>query len=127
MKFFYNFCSISLWMTTCLNFIKRFSLVSLCKTIRNKLTLFLMITKYYFLQSRRGQRQSSDDVDAVGRLPLLNDTYYQEILCEMGGMFAIANRVDNIHRRPWIGFQSWRAAGRKVFLLFAIIYSFEVY
>ena len=79
------------------------------------------------MQSRRGQRQSSDDVDAVGRLPLLNDTYYQEILCEMGGMFAIANRVDNIHRRPWIGFQSWRAAGRKVFLLFAIIYSFEVY
>ncbi|BAT94599.1 hypothetical protein LR48_Vigan588s001600 [Vigna angularis] len=66
--------------------------------------------------SRRGQRQSSDDVDAVGRLPLLNDTYYQEILCEMGGMFAIANRVDNIHRRPWIGFQSWRAAGRKVAL-----------
>jgi len=79
-----------------------------------------MITKYYFLQSRRGQRQSSDDVDSVGRLPLLNDTYYQEILCEMGGMFAIANRVDSIHRRPWIGFQSWRAAGRKVFLLFCL-------
>ncbi|KAL5139311.1 hypothetical protein HKD37_10G029266 [Glycine soja] len=66
--------------------------------------------------SRRAQRQSSDDVDAVGRLPLLNDTYYRDILCEMGGMFAIANRVDNIHRRPWIGFQSWRAAGRKVAL-----------
>lgn len=66
--------------------------------------------------SRRSQRQSSDDVDAVGRLPLLNDTYYRDILCEMGGMFAIANRVDSIHRRPWIGFQSWRAAGRKVAL-----------
>lgn len=63
--------------------------------------------------SRRAQRQSSDDVDAVGRLPLLNDTYYRDILCEMGGMFAIANKVDGIHRRPWIGFQSWRAAGRK--------------
>ncbi|XP_020222304.1 uncharacterized protein LOC109804837 isoform X2 [Cajanus cajan] len=60
--------------------------------------------------SRRAQRQSSDDVDAVGRLPILNDTYYRDILCEMGGMFAIANRVDSIHRRPWIGFQSWRAA-----------------
>ncbi|KAJ1404729.1 UDP-glycosyltransferase family protein [Sesbania bispinosa] len=66
--------------------------------------------------SRRSQRQSSDDVDAVGRLPLLNDTFYRDILCEMGGMFAIANRVDSIHRRPWIGFQSWRAAGRQVAL-----------
>ncbi|KAK7391494.1 hypothetical protein VNO78_19910 [Psophocarpus tetragonolobus] len=66
--------------------------------------------------SRRAQRQSSDDVDAVGRLPLLNDTYYRDILCEMGGMFAIANKVDGIHKRPWIGFQSWRAAGRKVAL-----------
>lgn len=55
-------------------------------------------------------------MDAVGRLPLLNDTYYCDILCEIGGMFSIANKVDNIHRRPWIGFQSWRAAGRKVFL-----------
>lgn len=32
-------------------------------------------------------------------------------------MFSIANRVDNIHKRPWIGFQSWRAAGRKVSLM----------
>lgn len=60
----------------------------------------------------------SDDVDAVSRLPILNETYFRNILCEMGGMFAIANRVDNIHRRPWIGFQSWRAASRKVFLMF---------
>ncbi|XP_061363796.1 uncharacterized protein LOC133307319 isoform X2 [Gastrolobium bilobum] len=66
--------------------------------------------------SRRAQRQSSDDVDAVGRLPLLDDTHYVDILCEMGGMFAMANRVDNVHGRPWIGFQSWRAAGRKVAL-----------
>lgn len=29
-------------------------------------------------------------------------------------MFAVANKVDSIHMRPWIGFQSWRAAGRKV-------------
>ncbi|OIV90590.1 hypothetical protein TanjilG_01671 [Lupinus angustifolius] len=66
--------------------------------------------------SRKAQRQRSDDVDAVGCLPILNDTYYRDILCEMGGMFATANSVDSIHRRPWIGFQSWRAAGRKVAL-----------
>ncbi|XP_052187071.1 uncharacterized protein LOC127797913 [Diospyros lotus] len=66
--------------------------------------------------SRRARRLRSDDVDAVGRLPFLNDTYYQDILCEIGGMFAVAKNVDNIHKRPWIGFQSWRAAGRKVSL-----------
>lgn len=56
-------------------------------------------------------------MDAVGRLPLLNDSYYRDLLCEMGGMLAVANKVDNIHKRPWIGFQSWRAAGRKVIVL----------
>ncbi|EPS63775.1 hypothetical protein M569_11009, partial [Genlisea aurea] len=59
------------------------------------------------------QRLSSDDVDAVVRLPILNDTYYREILCEIGGMFSIANGIDEIHKRPWIGFQSWHARGRK--------------
>jgi hypothetical protein len=53
-------------------------------------------------------------VDAVARLPLLNESYYQNILCEIGGMFSIAIKVDAIHKRPWIGFQSWHAAGRKV-------------
>ncbi|KAG2723393.1 hypothetical protein I3760_02G169000 [Carya illinoinensis] len=66
--------------------------------------------------SSRGRRLRSDDVDAVGRLPILNDSYYRDILCEIGGMFSIAKRVDNIHGRPWIGFQSWRAAGRKASL-----------
>ncbi|XP_075499447.1 LOW QUALITY PROTEIN: uncharacterized protein LOC142537843 [Primulina tabacum] len=66
--------------------------------------------------STRGQRLNSDDVGAVGRLSVLNDAYYRDILCEIGGMFAIANGIDDIHRRPWIGFQSWRAAGRKVSL-----------
>lgn len=56
-------------------------------------------------------------MDAVDRLPLLNDTNHRSSLCEMGGMFSIASKVDNIHKRPWIGFQSWRAAGRKVPLL----------
>ncbi|PIA54895.1 hypothetical protein AQUCO_00901063v1 [Aquilegia coerulea] len=66
--------------------------------------------------SSRARRPRSDDVDAVFRLPLLNDTYYRDLLCELGGMFSIANRVDNIHNVPWIGFQSWRASGRKVSL-----------
>ncbi|CAN4115010.1 unnamed protein product [Withania somnifera] len=66
--------------------------------------------------STKARRLRSDDIDAVGRLTLLNETYYRNILCEMGGMFSIANRLDNIHKRPWIGFQSWRATGRKVSL-----------
>ncbi|CAN4126505.1 unnamed protein product [Withania somnifera] len=66
--------------------------------------------------STKARRLRSDDIDAVGRLTLLNETYYRNILCEMGGVFSIANRIDNIHKRPWIGFQSWRATGRKVSL-----------
>ncbi|KAL6573454.1 hypothetical protein OROHE_001913 [Orobanche hederae] len=66
--------------------------------------------------SSRARRLSSDDVDAVSRLPVLNDTYYLDILCDIGGIFSIANGIDDIHKRPWIGFQSWRAAGRKVSL-----------
>ncbi|KDP45060.1 hypothetical protein JCGZ_01560 [Jatropha curcas] len=66
--------------------------------------------------STRARRSRSDDVDAVARLPILSDAYYRNILCEIGGMFSVANKVDNIHKRPWIGFQSWRAAGRKVSL-----------
>lgn len=66
--------------------------------------------------STRSRRSRSDDVDAVRRLPLLNDTFYADILCEIGGIFAIANGVDNIHKRPWIGYQSWRASGKKVSL-----------
>lgn len=59
----------------------------------------------------------SDDVDAVGRLPLLKESYFRDILCEIGGMFAVANGIDDIHKRSWIGFQSWRAGGRKVRLM----------
>ena len=79
--------------------------------------LFVISDLPTLCQSTRARRLKSDDVDAVGRLPLLNESYYQDILCEIGGMFAIANNVDNIHKRPWIGFQSWRAAGRKVYLM----------
>ncbi|KAL5569492.1 hypothetical protein UlMin_026067 [Ulmus minor] len=66
--------------------------------------------------SSGARRLRSDDVNAVGRLHILNETFYRDILCEIGGLFAIARKVDNIHGRPWIGFQSWRAAGRKVSL-----------
>ncbi|XP_076897085.1 uncharacterized protein LOC143550296 [Bidens hawaiensis] len=66
--------------------------------------------------STKSRRLSSDDVDAVGRLSVLNESYYRDIILEMGGMFSIANKVDNVYKRPWIGFQSWRAAARKVSL-----------
>lgn len=66
--------------------------------------------------STKGRRPGADDIDASARLPLLNDVYYRDSLCEYGAFFAIANRVDRIHKNSWIGFQSWRAAGRKVSL-----------
>ncbi|KAK9124043.1 hypothetical protein Sjap_013645 [Stephania japonica] len=66
--------------------------------------------------SARALRSTSDDVDAVSRLPLLNNAYYKDLLCELGGMFAIANKVDNVHAAPWIGFQSWHATAKKISL-----------
>lgn len=66
--------------------------------------------------SKGGRRPRSDDVDAVMRLLVLDNTYYRDLLCEFGAMFAIANRIDTVHKLPWIGFQSWRAAGKKVSL-----------
>lgn len=66
--------------------------------------------------SKGGRRPRSDDVDAVTRLSVLDNPYYRDLLCEFGAIFAIANRVDTVHKLPWIGFQSWRAAGRKVSL-----------
>ncbi|KAK1283554.1 hypothetical protein QJS10_CPB21g00300 [Acorus calamus] len=66
--------------------------------------------------SKIGQRPISDDIDAVGRLPILNETDYSDVLGEVGGMFAVADKIDALHKPPWIGFQSWRAAGKKVAL-----------
>ncbi|XP_062205511.1 uncharacterized protein LOC133907474 [Phragmites australis] len=66
--------------------------------------------------SKGGRRPRSDDIDAVTRLSVLDNPYYRDLLCELGAMFAIANRIDTVHKLPWIGFQSWRAAGRKVSL-----------
>ncbi|KAH9625223.1 hypothetical protein KSS87_019919 [Heliosperma pusillum] len=61
----------------------------------------------------RGRRKGVDDIDASSRLPLLSNSYYREALGEFGAFFAIANRIDRIHKNAWIGFQSWRATARK--------------
>ncbi|XP_073396654.1 uncharacterized protein [Physcomitrium patens] len=67
--------------------------------------------------STHARRPTDDDVDAQERLPgLLNDSYYRNVLCEFGTFFAIANRIDVVHKNPWIGFQPWRASSRNVAL-----------
>lgn len=76
-------------------------------------SIFLLVV-HIFTQSKKARRPKSDDVDAVARLPLLDNKQYSDLICELGGMLSIANKVDNIHKIPWIGFQSWRAVGRKV-------------
>lgn len=63
--------------------------------------------------STRGRRSGADDVDAPSRLPLLNNPYYRDVLGEYGAYFAIANRIDRLHKNAWIGFQSWRVTARK--------------
>lgn len=65
-------------------------------------------------QSTKGRRPGTDDIDAPSRLPLLGNPYYRHTLGEYGAFFAIANRVDRVHKNAWIGFQSWRATARKV-------------
>ncbi|KAI3449229.1 hypothetical protein Pfo_005894 [Paulownia fortunei] len=62
--------------------------------------------------STKGRRPGADDVDAPSRLPLLNNAYYRDVLGEYGAFFAIAKRIDRIHKNAWIGFQSWRATAR---------------
>lgn len=69
----------------------------------------------------RGRRPGLDDIDASSRLPLLNDIYYRDLLGEYGAFFAIANRIDRIHKNAWIGFQSWRASARKVRFPFSFL------
>ncbi|KAI4355160.1 hypothetical protein L6164_003958 [Bauhinia variegata] len=66
--------------------------------------------------SNKGRRPGKDDVDAPSRLPLLNNAYYRDVLGEYGAFFAIANRIDRLHKNAWIGFQSWRATARKAYL-----------
>ncbi|KAJ9188273.1 hypothetical protein P3X46_003644 [Hevea brasiliensis] len=66
--------------------------------------------------STKGRRPRTDDVDGPSRLPLLNNPYYRDTLGEYGAFFAIANRIDRIHKNAWVGFQSWRATARKASL-----------
>ncbi|KAM2647592.1 hypothetical protein TB1_000820 [Malus domestica] len=66
--------------------------------------------------STKGRRPRADDVEAPSRLPLLNKPYYRDVLGEHGAFFAIANRIDRIHKNAWIGFQSWRITARKASL-----------
>ncbi|KAG1367724.1 D-inositol 3-phosphate glycosyltransferase [Cocos nucifera] len=64
--------------------------------------------------STKGRRPGADDIDASSRLPLLSNAYYRDVLGEYGAFFALANRIDRIHKNAWIGFQSWRASARKL-------------
>ncbi|GMI66802.1 hypothetical protein like AT4G01210 [Hibiscus trionum] len=66
--------------------------------------------------SSKGRRPKMDDVDGPSRLELLKNPYYRDTLGEYGAFFAIANRIDCLHRNAWIGFQSWRATARKASL-----------
>lgn len=66
--------------------------------------------------STKGRRRGADDIDAPSRLPLLSNPYYRDALGDFGAYFAIANRIDRIHKNPWIGFQCWRATARKASL-----------
>ncbi|XP_076934228.1 uncharacterized protein LOC143600416 [Bidens hawaiensis] len=63
--------------------------------------------------STKGRRPRKDDIDAPSRLSLLNTPYYRDTLSDFGAFFAIANRIDRIHKNSWIGFSSWRATARK--------------
>ncbi|XP_078446174.1 uncharacterized protein LOC144715150 [Wolffia australiana] len=65
---------------------------------------------------KEGKDSRLGDALAVDRLPQLVGTPYKDLLCEFGAILAVAYEVDGIHRAPWIGFQPWRAAGRKVSL-----------
>ncbi|KAH8516887.1 hypothetical protein H0E87_005016 [Populus deltoides] len=66
--------------------------------------------------STKGRRPRTDDIDAPSRLSLLSNSYYRDALGDYGAFFAIANRIDRIHKNSWIGFQSWRATARKASL-----------
>ncbi|KAL9270041.1 hypothetical protein AKJ16_DCAP09829 [Drosera capensis] len=79
---------------------------------------FLHMTSLYrgIALGTRGRRPAVDDFDASSRLPLLSDSYYRDILGEFGAFFAVAYRIDRVHKNSWIGFQSWRLTARKAAL-----------
>ncbi|KAJ9563366.1 hypothetical protein OSB04_008526 [Centaurea solstitialis] len=53
--------------------------------------------------STKGRRSRTDDIDAPSRLPLLSIPYYRDALGDFGAFFAIANRIDRVHKNAWIG------------------------
>eukprot|EP00243_Klebsormidium_subtile_P008777 TRINITY_DN4237_c0_g1_i2.p1 TRINITY_DN4237_c0_g1~~TRINITY_DN4237_c0_g1_i2.p1 ORF type:complete len:372 (-),score=47.65 TRINITY_DN4237_c0_g1_i2:396-1511(-) len=55
-------------------------------------------------------RPNSGDLDAVPLLEINTDSYYQNLICEYTGILAVAAHAKALHPRPWVGFQSWRAA-----------------
>ncbi|XP_024988831.1 uncharacterized protein LOC112523447 [Cynara cardunculus var. scolymus] len=66
--------------------------------------------------STKGRRSRTDDIDAPSRLPLLSIPYYRDALGDFGAFFAIANRIDRVHKNAWIGFSSWRSTAKKASL-----------
>ncbi|KAK6945574.1 hypothetical protein RJ641_013118 [Dillenia turbinata] len=89
-------------------------LSSSCTNLHYGLEFILLSIKTLVLLSTKGRRAGTDDIDAPSRLPLLSDPYYRDVLGECGAFFAIANRIDRLHKNAWIGFQSWRATARKL-------------
>ncbi|KAL2892091.1 D-inositol 3-phosphate glycosyltransferase [Bienertia sinuspersici] len=75
--------------------------------------LFCITDHFIEALAAKGRRRGADDVDASSRLSLISNPYYRDVIGEFGAFFAIANRVDRIHKNAWIGFQSWRATARK--------------
>ncbi|XP_020573840.1 uncharacterized protein LOC110020175 [Phalaenopsis equestris] len=63
--------------------------------------------------SSKGLRPGAYDIDASSRLTLLGNSYYRDMLGEFGALFALANRIDRVHKNAWIGFQSWRVGAKK--------------
>lgn len=67
-------------------------------------------------QSPGHVRPGGRDVDGPALLELLGDKYYQNVMCEYGGFFALAAATELLQASPWLGFQSWRAREKKVSL-----------
>lgn len=63
-------------------------------------------------QSPGYARPFTPDIDATKVLEILHDAYYQDLMCEYSGFFALTADFDRLHTAPWIGFQSWRARNK---------------
>lgn len=86
---------------------------ALAASFRSELAVATNDVLLLFLQSTKVRRLGGDDVEAALRLPSLNESHHHDLLCEFTGLFAIAHRIDRVHKNDWIGFQPWRAAVAK--------------